>query len=492
MLDLAAEEGAGIEGTGYWLYCFGSLQDLVHANLNITGENLFEHPFWKVCSSFLPYLALPDFSAWVNYADTAYHGLGGSYFFHGVASATADPLAQWYANELLRRESTPSWKNLVYYNPDIPEQPLAQEPPCRFFKSIHLASFRSDWSDDATYMLFKGGSNAWSHTHLDLNSFFITSRGERLATEPGPEHYTLAYWHSIQPVVSTSHHNCIVVDGAHQRVPAQYAMSYDLEEAGDCYSRLSDHISNDWVEMIRGDATTAYGDQLSRAWRDIVYLKPDVFVIFDDLEGHPVRCQRNFEWMLHSECELRDIEAGIEARGDKASLFIQPLFPDRWEHKYVPGRTVPHAENKPLNAVSVRPYWHHKWNVDPTKSPYPHWDPRGDCEPLFDNNCQYLIALSAVAAGAPPPYTLEPLQSGTAKGVHLHSEQEDFIVLFNPSGESVQLGDLATDAKKLVLRLRGESAEHVALGASQVTWRRAAGRPPKAPLPSRSEGEGLG
>jgi hypothetical protein len=527
MLDLAAEEAAGIEGAGYWLYCFGSLQDLVQALRNITSEDLFEHLFWQHASRFLPYLALPDFSAWVNYADTGYHGLGGSYFFHGVASQTGDPLAQWYANELLRRESKPTWKNLVYYNSEIPEQPLAQEPPCRFFKSIHLASFRSDWSDDATHLLFKGGSNAWSHTHLDLNSFFLTSRGERLATEPGPEPYTLAYWHSIQPVVSTAQHNCIVVDGAHQRVPAQYAMSYDLEEAGDCYSRLSDHVSTDWLEMIRGDATTAYGDQLSRAWRDIVYLKPDVFVIFDDLVGHPVRCQRNFEWMLHSECELHDVDLDrvgrsskiaavsawgkfstcrrspganfqvcptrlIEARGPKASLFIQPLFPALWEHKYVAGRTVPHAKNKPLNAVSIRPYWHHKWNVDPTKSPYPHWDARNDCQPLFDNTCQYLIVLSAVAAGEPPPYTLEPLQSGTAKGVHLSSEQEEFIVLFNPNGESVQLGDLATDAKKLVLRLRGEAVDHAAIGGKQVTWRRAASRPPKAPLPSRSEGEGLG
>ncbi|MEI6502471.1 MAG: hypothetical protein WCP21_15780, partial [Armatimonadota bacterium] len=209
MLDLAAEEGAGVEGAGYWLYCFGSLQDIVEANRNVTGEDLYAHPFWQVCSRFLPYVALPDWSAWVNYADTGYQGLGGSYFFHGVASRTGDTLAQWYGNEILRREGKPSWKNLVYYDSSVPEQPLAQEPTCRFFKSIHLASFRSDWSDDATCMFFKGGSNAWSHTHLDLNSFFLTSRGERLATEPGPDHYTLAYWHSLQPVVATNHHNCI-------------------------------------------------------------------------------------------------------------------------------------------------------------------------------------------------------------------------------------------------------------------------------------------
>ena len=141
-------------------------------------------------------------------------------------------------------------------------------------------------------MLFKGGSNAWSHTHLDLNSFFIAAGGERLATDPGPEPYSVHLWHSVMPAVSTAWHNCIVVDGAHQRMAAQYAMSLDLEEAGDCYSRLSDHLSSEFVEMIRGDATSAYADTLERAWRDIVYLKPDVFVIFDDLRAKPARVQR--------------------------------------------------------------------------------------------------------------------------------------------------------------------------------------------------------
>ncbi|MEN6304788.1 MAG: heparinase II/III family protein [Armatimonadia bacterium] len=470
MLDLAAQEAAGVEGAGYWLYCFGSLQDVVEALRNVNGDDLYTHPFWGKASRFLPYVALPDFSAWVNYADTAYKGMGGSSFFHGVAARKGDPLAQWYGNEILRRHGGAGWKNVVYYDAGVPEQPVGEEPPCMLFASIQLASMRSGWDDDAVFMLFKGGSNAWSHTHLDLNSFFITGYGERLATEPGPEPYSLAYWHSIQPVVSTAHHNCIVVDGAHQRVPPQYAMSFDLEVAGDCYSRLSDHVSNEWLEMIRGDATTAYGDYLERAWRGVVYLKPDVFVIFDDLVGHPVRCQRNFEWMLHSECELRDIEGGIEARGDKGSLFIQPLFPQGWEHKYVEGRSIPHEKEKRLSAVSIRPYWHHKWNVNPAKSPYPHWDQRGDGEPLYDNNCQYLVVLQVARAGEEPRYALEKLESGTAKGVKLTSAEETVVVVFNHGGGEVEMGGVQTDAEKAVVRVRGEEMTWEMVRGERLAW----------------------
>lgn len=472
MLDLAAEEGAGVEGTGYWLYCFGSIQDYAEGLYNIGAADLYSHPFWAVCSRFLPYLALPDFSAWVNYADTGYQGLGGSWFFHGVAARQRDGLAQDFARRLVERHGGLGWKDLVYYDPQVPPTPLEAEPPCRVFRSIHLASYRSGWDAGATFLFFKGGSNAWSHTHLDLNSFCLYSRGERLAVDPGPAPYSLAYWHSVEPAIHTNWHNCIVVDGAHQRIPAQYAMSYDLEEAGDCYSRFADELSGPGFEMVRGDASSAYGDSLQRAWRDVVYLKPDVFVMYDDLRAHPVRTQRNYEWLLHSECPLADVPGGMEARGERGKLLIQPVFPEGWEHKYVPGKTLPKTD-KPLYCLSLRPYWHHKWNVDPTRSPYPHWDPRGDATPLYDNHCQFLVMLSALGATEAARYEVEGLQQGSARGVRLTNGAETNLVLFNHSGEALSLAGLETDAEKCVLR---QTATGLAWGVVRGSYLRWQGR----------------
>lgn len=470
MLDLAADEGAGVEGAGYWLYCFGSIQDVAEALLNVTGDDLYSHPFWDRCSRFLPYLALPDFSAWVNYADTAYHGLGGSHVFQGVAARKRDGLAQWFADRILEVHGGIDWRNLIYYDESVAPTSIDTEPCCRLFSSIHLASLRSGWDRDAVHMLFKGGSNAWSHTHLDLNSFFLTAYGERLATEPGPAPYSLHYWHSIEPPVSTAWHNCIVVDGGHQRVPAQYAMSFDLEEAGDCYSRLDDYLDSDTITMVRGDATTAYGDTLERAWRDVVYLKPDVFVIFDDLLAHPVRCQRNFEWMLHSECTLTPVTDGIEARGDRARLLIRPVFPQGWEHKTIEGRVIPKAENKALHALSIRPHWHHKWNVDPNRSPYPHWDARGDAAPLHTRACQFLVVLSALKADAHARFALEPVEQGRARGVHLRGDDEDILVVFNPARDAVDVKGLTTDAAKVVVRCHGGRVSWALVRGTQLVW----------------------
>jgi hypothetical protein len=472
MLDLAAEEGAGVEGPGYWLYCFGSIQDAAEALRNAAGEDLFSHPFWARCSRFLPYLALPDFSAWVNYADTAYKGIGGSAFFHGVAARARDGFAQWFGDRIMSEHGGPTWKDLVYYDGTVAPQPIDTEPCCRFFSSIHLASFRSGWENDAVFCLFKGGSNAWSHTHLDLNSFFITAYGDRLATEPGPAPYSLHYWHSIEPPVSTAWHNCIVVDGGHQRVAAQYAMSYDLEEAGDCYSRFDAYLDSDSIATIRGDASTAYGDTLSRAWRRIVYLKPDVFVIFDDLMPHRVRCHRNFEWMLHSEYPIAETAGGYEVCGERGRLRIEPVLPLGWEAKTVAGRTVPKADDRPIHALSIRPPWHHKWNVEPSRSPYPDWHALGDKTPLYPANCRYLVVLTASRKDDDTArFELQPIQVEDATGVKLTGRGESAVVLFGSAGKVVDTDGVETDADEAVVRVRSEGVSWAVVRGTRLTWR---------------------
>ena len=51
-----------------------------------------------------------------------------------------------------------------------------------------------------------------------------------------------------------------------------------------------------------------------------------------------------------------------------------------------------------------------------------------------------------------PPFTLEPLAPGTAKGVRLVGEGEETTVLFNHNREAVDVDGLQTDAEKVVLR----------------------------------------
>ncbi|MEK7395554.1 MAG: heparinase II/III family protein [Candidatus Poribacteria bacterium] len=420
MLDLAGEEGAGIEGPGYWGFCYRSVQEMVEALKNIGGSNLYSHRFWQKCVDYPLYMMRPDQSGLMNFSDTGSRGLGPSYFHYAVASATKNGLSQWFGN-IIQEQGSPSIWDLLYYDPDVIPKSPDDLPKDKLFRSAHIASFRSGWDKDAVFFILKGGSNAWSHCHLDLNSFFIDAYGERLVVDPGPDQYSIHYFTSIEPALSTSWHNTIVVDGADQRQPPRYRMSFDLEEGGDAYCRLSDFASNDDIAMIKGDATTAYGDYLDKFHRDVIYLKPNCFVVYDNIRLREVRTQRHIQWLLHSELPFSENEDGtITIQGKECKLIIHTILPTNYRHKFLTPRVLMKDKDsgKSINCLSIRPQWYHLWNISPSQSPYPQWDARSKGV-LYGRDVQFLVVLTVLRNDQPYNLKIEPIKMGNADGVEI-------------------------------------------------------------------------
>jgi len=452
MLDLAGEEGAGIEGPGYWCGCYRSVQELVEALRNTEGADLYSHEFWGKCAEFPIYMSRPDRSGLINFSDTGYSGLGSSHFFYSIANALQHGLAQWFGDRI-SEGSNPSIWDLIYYDPSVEPTPPDDLPTCRLFKSAHIASFRSSWEKNATFFILKGGSNAWSHAHLDLNSFFIDACGERFVVDPGPGQYSIHYFTSVEPEASTSWHNTIVVDGSDQRQPPRYRMSFDLEEAGDAYSRLSDCLSNHHIAMVRGDATTAYGDYLEKFFRDAIYLKPDCFVIYDDIRMLDTRTQRHLQWLLHSELPMIDNEDGtVEIQGENARLVIHPVLPVEHHYKF-PSPRVSVKSEKEFSCFSLRHIWHHLWNVSPSSSPYPQWDTRAK-GPLYGRDVQFLVVLSIIQGDEPYNKTIKPFTAENMNGVEIASGNEVSKIYFNPHGSHFEINGVVSDGEKVVVRER--------------------------------------
>jgi len=435
MLDLAGEEGAGIEGPGYWGFCYRTVQEFVEALKNTGRENLYCHSFWERCVDFPLYMSRPDKSGLMNFSDTGYSGLGTSYFFYALASAKNNGLAQWFGDCITKGSSSSIW-DLIYYNPDVKPKPPDDLPTDRFFKSVHLASFRSNWNEDGVFFIFKGGSNSWSHCHLDLNSFFIDAYGERFVVDPGPDQYSLHYFTSVEPAVSTSWHNTIVVERADQRQPPRYRMSYDLEEGGDAYCRLSDYTSNHKYATIKGDATTAYADYLEKFHRYAVYIKPDCFIIYDDIRAKEARTQRHFQWLLHSQLPFTDNGDGtFQILGEKGKLVVHPVLPVEHDYKFLPDRVLMKEKDtgKGFHCFSLRPKWYHLWNVSPSRSPYPQWDPRS-LGPLYGRDVRFLVVLSVMPYNEAYDRIIKPIIEKGVYGVEITKNNETNKVYFCPDG----------------------------------------------------------
>ena len=460
ILDLASTDAGGVEGPSYWIYCFGSAQDFAVADQVAGDTSLLSHPFWAKAAQYLQYFALPDFTGWVNYGDTPYDSMAGSHVFHGIArhcsDETAKGLARKFAEDLLEHHPALIWKNLLHDTAMEPEQDAHASqllPRSAFFRSVHLASFRSGWQPEDTLLFVRGGSNAWSHMHLDLGSFVIHSCGERLAVDPGPAPYSIDYWHSIVDEVSTRWHNCMVVDGANQRVGAQYAMTNEIEEAGDCYGRMFGHVSGRSIDLLSIDCTAAYGDYLERYVRSFAFLSPGLIAVFDDCRTISGRFQRNFEWMLHSECPMVAEGDTVVARGEKAELRIHQLIPTDGEHKFVAGKTLPKLDDRPLYCVSMRPFWHHKWNVRPTSSAYPHWHLKGDTTPLYGNEYRFLSVLQIVPKhNSHLAHEVRTLECERGFVVEMSNHAERYVVGFDPDGRGISVDGVTTDAAVLAVR----------------------------------------
>lgn len=217
---------------------------------------------------------------------------------------------------------------------------------------------RSSWADDATYFFFKCGDRFTAHQHLDVGHFLIYKQ-EELAGDGG--HYdefgtphdvnyhlrTIAHstmlvldpnekWPAIRAAVVTGndggqhhnwpHHNGAVADAA------EWQKQHSLYDIAD-FLAYEDH--GDYL-YVAGDATRAYStNKLEFFTRQIVYLRPDTFVIFDRVKSKRPEFKKT--WLLQAMRRPEVASPFLVVTHDKGRLFIQPLLPAQRHVELVSG-----------------------------------------------------------------------------------------------------------------------------------------------------------
>jgi hypothetical protein len=195
-------------------------------------------------------------------------------------------------------------------------------PRAALYKEIGWAMLRSQpGSPDDIYLAFKSGDLAASHGHLDLNSFVLVAFGERLALDLGPAAYTHEYfssgrWKNYQ--ASTEAHNTVLVNGRGQAPGKKGTIARFQTREG--------------FDYLLGDAGDAYGEELTRFDRHVLFV-PDgerrrYFVVADDLEA---ASKSTFEWLLHTNAQVKAGPGHVELRGSKASLDIFVVEPQPFD-----------------------------------------------------------------------------------------------------------------------------------------------------------------
>ncbi len=153
-----------------------------------------------------------------------------------------------------------------------------------------------------------------SHGHDPHNSFTLNAYGEALLVNcvyrdwHGSPFHTRWCW-------STQAHNALLVDGEGQKPhspdPLGRIVAWDLQKGAD---------------YVAGDATEAYEGKIRRFVRHIVFVKPHVVVIADEVEAAKPSI---FQWMLHAlnEFVVDESKQTLLVERERAGVWVHYLAP---------------------------------------------------------------------------------------------------------------------------------------------------------------------
>ena len=314
VIQMLSPDGASQEGVGYWMY--GS--EYLLTSFRLLKENLglttyYDTSWFKQTSLFGSYLRIPrrswrDDNNIIDISDSKrFTWSGPEHIFRGLAAVNKDGVSQWYANESGKGKLNISWHNIVFYDPSI--EPINPEtlPTLKHFENMGIISARSDWSGKESMVVFKCGAplgkaanemtatglpdvKDLGHVHPDANHFVIFANGEYLIKNNG---YVKR---------QTKYHNTLLIDDKGQwgEVRTWFA-PFPLEKERNPF--IVSVEPGDKIDRMTGDASRAYFDEsgLKKFVRKLIYVKPNVLVVVDDLE---VETEKDLSLLFYPEFAL--------------------------------------------------------------------------------------------------------------------------------------------------------------------------------------------
>jgi hypothetical protein len=274
------EGGGSREGTGYGVAMKGLfwLYDIWEASTTERIADLTPHT--KASLAYLMHETVPTLDRIAPIGDHARDSTASLFDYHreyGAALAwlyrnddLAKPMRTWLADCSVP-EMTQGFEyvfDFMYRDPDGASEPLTKLSTTYFGAGTGHLYARSAWDTNATWIGFSMGPYTESHAHHDQLSFLFYKDS------------WLAYDANID-----THSGIFQGETAHNLVR--------MEKGGNALSQHEGNSStvlalSDSAEFLyaAADATPVYeGEGVTLAQREIVYLKPDVLVVYDRVDA---------------------------------------------------------------------------------------------------------------------------------------------------------------------------------------------------------------
>jgi hypothetical protein len=175
----------------------------------------------------------------------------------------------------------------------------------------------------------------------------INAGGRALAIDSGYfDGYGTEHWHTWYK--QSRAHNVVTFDGGQGQVVFEHSGQVGA-------GAITQAEDRPLYSIVGGDATEAYGGALAKARRSLVYLRPDLVLVHDDLASDVAR---RWEWNIHALNEIQPQGFGRVAiqNGDQ-SLCVTLLGGSPAAFEQRSGFEVPPSGTHP-------PQWHGAFVVD--------------------------------------------------------------------------------------------------------------------------------
>jgi hypothetical protein len=249
-------------------------------------------------------------------------------------------------NELCGAPYTGIYMDMVYRNESMSVSPLIDNPTAMYFSGPGLVSMRSDWTNDAAFAVFDAGERI-SRRYEDTNSFLLSRKTEEFVHAGARIRYQADndkhHWYAIRSAAKNTmkiydpdeswdvaangtimplHTGPKLVasdnlGGQIFETPVSGVNGcYDTGMSAACNGTFNyaqniyplgvpekaniikfEHFPDDYTYSV-GDGTASYTRKIDFFEREFLYMRPDIFVIYDRVK----KANESFRsvWTLHS------------------------------------------------------------------------------------------------------------------------------------------------------------------------------------------------
>jgi hypothetical protein len=311
-------DGGWHEGVSYWASYLNRFTWWADVMREAMGIDVFKKPFFSNVGYYAMYL-MPPGKVGGGFGDlTAPRTSKSNVPLMSILAAQAQNAHwRWYVDQ--HGGPVPTGGYIGFVRGQLPQvQPKAPDdlPASRLFRGTGQAYLNTSLTNaaESVQVVFKSSPfGTQSHGYEANNSFLLWAYGRRLLIRSGyrdiygSDHHRNWMW-------STRSTNCITINGRDQR-------KHTVRAQG----RITAFVTTPEVDVVVGDASESYEPPVEQFKRAILFVKPDLIVVYDRLRtGEPA----TYEYWLHAinEFQVRDQGSITTQNGDVACdiAFLTP------------------------------------------------------------------------------------------------------------------------------------------------------------------------